>query len=105
MGRLIDETDLMNLLWCLDDARHELRYAIKKIPELPAVEAIPKANYEKRLKADMVAMLTDIQLEIAELPAHVISDKESIIRMEIAPSATDAYEVIQEKIDDLKENL
>ena len=33
---------------------------------LREVEAIPKANYENRLKADMVAMLTEIQLEIEE---------------------------------------
>lgn len=66
MGRLIDETNLMNLLYALDDARHELFYAIKKIPELPTVEAIPKDQYEARLKADLVAMLTEIQLEIDE---------------------------------------
>ena len=31
------------------------------------VEAFPKADYETRLKADMVAMLTEIQLDIEEL--------------------------------------
>ena len=31
---------------------------------LREVEAIPKADYEVRLKADLVAILTDIQLEI-----------------------------------------
>ena len=66
MGRLIDENDLMDLLYTLNDARHELFYAIKKVSELPPVEAIPKDQYEARLKADMVAMLTDIQLEIEE---------------------------------------
>ena len=30
----------------------------------PTVEAIPKDQYEARLKADMVAMLTEIQLDI-----------------------------------------
>ena len=33
---------------------------------LREVEAIPKADYETRLKADMVAMLTELQLEIEE---------------------------------------
>lgn len=33
---------------------------------LREVEAIPKADYENRLKADMVAVLTEIQLEIEE---------------------------------------
>lgn len=64
MGRLINETDLMNLLCALDDARHDLCYAIKKIPELPTVEAIPKDQYEARLKADMVVMLDKISVEI-----------------------------------------
>ncbi len=58
--------------------------------------------YKVFTKADMVAMLTDIQLEIAELPAHVVSNEESIIRMEIAPSAEEVYEIIQEKINALK---
>lgn len=61
-----------------------------------------QADYENRLKADMTAMLTEIQLEIAELPVHVVSNMGSIIHMEIAPSAEDVYEVIQQKINKLK---
>lgn len=38
------------------------------IDNAPTIEAIPKADYENRLKDDMVAMLTDIQLEIEEIP-------------------------------------
>ena len=53
-------------------------------------------------KDEVIAMLEEIQLEIAELPAHVVSNKGSIIRMEIAPSAEDVYEVIQQKIDKLR---
>lgn len=34
----------------------------------PLVEAIPKADYEARLKADMVAMLEELDLEIDEVP-------------------------------------
>ena len=52
-----------------------------------------KVDYETRLKADMVAMLTDLQLEIEELDT---------------PNNSDAYmtcsEVIQQKIDKLKED-
>ena len=36
------------------------------ISNAPTVEAIPKADYEARLKADMVAMLTGLQFEIEE---------------------------------------
>ncbi len=62
------------------------------IRNTPTVEAIPKADYEARLKADMVAMLTDIQLEIEELDT---------------PNNNGAYmecsEIIQQKIDALRE--
>ena len=36
------------------------------LEDLPTVEAIPKADYEARLKADMMAILTEIQLEIED---------------------------------------
>jgi len=75
--------------------------SFKKMKRLEDI-AIPKEQYEARLKADMVAMLTDIQLEIAELPVHVVSNNGSILRMEIAPSAKDVYEIIQQKINALE---
>ena len=54
-------------------------------------KAIPKADYENRLKADMVAMLTELQLEIEELDT---------------PNNGSAYmdcaEIIQQKIDLLR---
>ena len=62
----------------------------------PTVEAIPKADYEARLKADMVAMLTEIQLEIEELkkePAHCHHFERGIRY---------SSEIIQQKIDKLK---
>ena len=82
--------------WTLEGIISEIEYFV------PTVEAIPKDQYEARLKADMVAMLTEIQLEIAELPAHVVSNMGSIIRMEIEPSAEDVYEIIQQRINALK---
>lgn len=52
-----------------------------------------KATYEQRLKADLAAMLTELQLEIEELDT---------------PNNSDAYmtcaEIIQQKIDKLKED-
>ena len=60
--------------------------------------AIPKADYEKRLKADMVAMLTEIQLEIEELntpPAYQDEDYFLI-------GTNRCSELIQQKIDKLK---
>lgn len=60
----------------------------------PAVEAIPKADYETRLKADMVAMLTDIQLEIQEYSGCSCSCSDGIV--------DDIDDVIQQKIDALR---
>ena len=55
-------------------------------------KAIPKADYENRLKTDMVAMLIELKAEIEELDT---------------PNNGDAYmtcsEIIQQKIDKLKE--
>lgn len=63
---------------------------------LREVEAIPKDQYEARLKADLVAMLTEIQLEIEELknePAWCQHFVKGVCR---------SSEVIQQKINALK---
>ena len=65
-------------------------YVVKQ----PTVEAIPKADYENRLKADMVAMLTEIQLEVHELWDNDPSYIEGV---------HDSEMVIQQKINSLKE--
>lgn len=64
MGRLIDEKDLIGLYD--EDVKLWWGNVLEDIQDLPTVEAIPKAEYENRLKADMVAILTEIQLEIEE---------------------------------------
>ena len=65
----------------------------QNILECPTVEAIPKDQYEARLKADMVAMLTDIQLEIQEYSGCSCSCSDGIVN--------DIDDVIQQKIDAL----
>lgn len=78
MGRLIDEDPIYVMGY-----NRGFKNAIKA--------SSSKADYETRLKADMVAMLTDIQLEIEELDT---------------PNNNDAYmtcsNIIQQKIDALK---
>lgn len=54
------------------------------------VEAIPKDQYEARLKADMVAMLEDLDLQIDESAAY---------NLEVAK----IQRLIRDKIDKLKE--
>lgn len=65
---------------------------------LREVEAIPKANYEARLKADMVTMLTDIQLEIEETVKE-----EELIDKKWANGLHYSEKIIQQKINALKE--
>ena len=71
----------------------------KELDKIPTVEAIPKADYEARLKADLVAMLTDIQLEIEELDL-----KDSVFDYQKGAEETREYisDLIQQKIDVLK---
>ena len=62
-----------------------------------------KADYETRLKADMVAMLTELQLEFAEnttrwYVGRVDGKSDDIVLMETI------NDIIQQKIDALKIN-
>ena len=63
-----------------------------------------KKEYETRLKADMVAMLTEIQLEIEEIKMgdNVPFGFEPVNKFYEGVSASS--KVIQQKIDSLKEN-
>jgi hypothetical protein len=99
MRRLVDETDLMDMLYTLDDARHDLCYAIKKIPELPTIEAIPKDQYEQKLKADMVAMLKELKTEI-DKQCKIPNNNASAYDWNNGVYA--CYKVVQQKIDALK---
>jgi len=71
-----------------------------------------EADYENRLKADMVAMLTDLQLEIEEkypkcdLCEYFVDydyDENDISEYRSVGSITDITDLIQQKINSLKE--
>lgn len=77
---------------CVDGMGSERAY------DCPLVEAIPKDQYEARLKADLVAMLTELQLEIEELntpPAYQDEDYFLI-------GTNKCSDIIQQKINSLK---
>lgn len=59
-------------------------------------------NYDKRLKSDMVAMLTEIQTEIEELDTHDVERFHGLI--ENAYISEEVDNIIQQKIDKLKES-
>lgn len=74
MGKLIDADELKNSMTIGDihssEAYENMNEIKKWIDGRPPVEAIPKAEYENRLKADMDTMLNDLLSEIEELPMH-----------------------------------
>ena len=70
MGRLIDIDVLFDYFGndAIDETtRSNIEYFVS---EKGTVEAIPKAEYENRLKADMVAMLDKIRAEIIQVVAE-----------------------------------
>lgn len=74
------------------------------LTECPTIEAISKADYENRLKADLVAMLTELQLEIKELWDNrydVWLDNQYYIGKNDTLEEVD--DIIQQKINSLKE--
>lgn len=97
MGRLIDADLLRDEVysWGMND--YEPSDFTDAIDDAPTVEAIPKADYENRLKADMIAMLTDMQLEIEEMKMQSRTEKE-IWNNAIGVCS----DFIQQKIDVLK---
>ena len=98
MGRLIDADKLP--LNKIDDANYGSNY----IRIAPTIEAIPKADYEQRLKADMVTMLTEIQMEIEKIPLKEKANDYRDERWKYIPDyKADITDLIQEKIDSLKE--
>lgn len=70
--------------------------SFKKMKQLEDV-AIPKADYEARLKADMVAMLEELQLEIEETVKE-----EELIDKKWANGLHYSEKIIQHKINALK---
>ena len=70
---LIDKTRVIQSILSKFGVRtaHMLRDFLEKYP---TIEAIPKEQYEAKLKADMVAMLTELQLEIEEKATEICDD-------------------------------
>ena len=108
MARLIDAEKLVIERQSLEDlGQGEIEfYSVEQIADAPTVEAIPKADYETRLKADVVAMLTEIQLEIEELDSRAGYSGNGM------PTFSTDYirkkkvnELIQQKINELKAEI
>lgn len=98
MGRLIDEDILIDSIPDLSVFEQEdfgTPDMIRLIEDAPTVQAISKADYEKRLKADMVDILEDIKLKIKEYCDDQYAENEY-------PAGYAVIDIIQKKIDALK---
>lgn len=107
MGRMIDADRLIAELkesafhHCNNSREDSLLQRDRVIVRAqPTVEAIPKDQYEARLKADMVAMLTELQTEVEK-----IVKEEELIDKKWANGLHYSEKIIQQKIDKLKENM
>ena len=68
------------------------------ISNAPTVDAIPRSNYENRLKADMVAMLEELKSEFEE---NVLADDPNTLLPFLQARET-CIAIIQQKINSLK---
>ena len=73
------------------------------LDDVPTVEAIPKADYETRLRADMVATLEELDLQIDELKVDEEIYRNFNVKYGIHLEKDLIKKLIKEKINALKE--
>ena len=103
---LIDKQELLDWIQnCWDWATVDgitsttvLKQTMTDISQLPTVEAIPKDQYEQRLRADMVAMLEELKSEFEE---NVLADDPNTLLPFLQARET-CIAIIQQKINSLK---
>ena len=86
---------------CENESRWTLEGIISEIEYFaPTVEAIPKADYEARLKADLKAILVELQLQMEKYEPKWAENEDQVI----ASNRTwdDFDDIIQQKINALK---
>ena len=105
MGRLIDCNDVYNAIQITTDNFGVAKSVVENnmldmLAKIETAEAIPKADYENRLKADMVAMLEELRLEFEEYEPKWAKNEDQVI----ASNRTwdDFDDIIQQKIDLLR---
>ena len=102
MGRLIDVDSLILEQQSLEDVGQGIMefYSKEQINNAETVEAIPKSDYEARLKADMVAMLEEIDLQFDEICFY-----KNMGEWKTVPEIKGEYKaIIRERINSLKED-
>lgn len=68
MDRLISERAVIESIeyFQMNPQRFDFVDLIDDIKEIPSVEAIPKSDYENRLKKDIVVMLEEFDLRLSQ---------------------------------------
>ena len=100
MGRLID-ADRLKEVFSRNVVGGNAYFDL--IDNALTVEAIPKADYEARLKADLKAILVELQLEIEEIEIDVPFGFEPVSKTSAFYDGVSASsKVIQQKINALK---
>ena len=100
MGKLIDEGLLQEKLALIPMEERTFRRTVEELENASPVEAIEKADYKARLKADLEAILVELQLEIEETVKE-----EELIDKNWANGLHYSEKIIQQKIDKLKESM
>lgn len=99
MGRLIDIDVLFDYFGndaISETTRSNIEYFVS---EKGTIEAIPKADYEARLKADMVAMLEELKEQLREMHEDYFETE----HFDEAYGVSDSMDLIEKKINSLKE--
>ena len=88
----------------IEELKFENNFLKQRVKELTAEKQMFRVDYEARLKADKLAMLTELQLEIEERPVqgndYFCNEEE--YREGYLQADTDTIVLIQEKINILK---
>lgn len=109
MGRLVDADKFLERV--KKDREHEIYLhswtadmVLERLDSwyAPTVEAVPKDQYENRLKADLKAILVELQQQMEEYEPKWAENEDQVI----ASNRTwdDFDDIIQSKINSLKEN-
>jgi len=85
----------------IDEENKFMEESKKHFKEWHDMNYIPKADYENRLKADLVAMLTDMLIDVEEIESR---EQWCDYANDNCISRYDVEDLIQKKINSLKEN-
>lgn len=105
MGRLIHTNDLHNEVMFNKKDWGIFATTIDNLIEgvvsqVPTAEAISKADYETRLKADLKAILVELQLEVHELENPYPHDCDDLLLLAQHNAFYDAKSTIEDLVDE-----